>query len=103
MHGNARLFPGLVAFIRFEVLITKYLNFGPENSLVFSCLAVMVTRMCVNHWIVDGWDHISLPLDQRAIVELTPLEEDQLSISIYFDHVLDLIQPGMMHFLNIFL
>ena len=34
---------------------------------------------------VDGWDRISLPLDQRAIVELTPLEEDQSSISIDFD------------------
>ena len=50
---------------------------------------------------VDGWDRISLPLDQRA--ELTPLEEDQSSISIDFDHVSDLVQPGMMHFLNIFL
>ena len=52
---------------------------------------------------VDGWDRISLPLDQRAIVELTPLEEDQSSISIDFDHVSDLVQPGMMNFLNIFL
>ena len=52
---------------------------------------------------VDGWDRISLPLDQHAIVELTPLEEDQSSISIDFDHVSDLVQPGMMHFLNIFL
>ena len=52
---------------------------------------------------VDGWDRISLPLDQHAIFELTPLEEDQLSISIYFDHVSDLVQLGMMHFLNVFL
>ena len=52
---------------------------------------------------VDGWDRISLPLDQRVIVELTPLEEDQSSISIDFDHVSDLVQLGMMHFLNIFL
>jgi len=52
---------------------------------------------------VDGWDRISLPLDQCAIVELTPLEGDQSSISIDFDHVSDLVQPGMMHFLNIFL
>ena len=51
---------------------------------------------------VDGWDRISLPLDQRAIVELAPLEEDQSSISIYFDHVSDPIQPSMLHLLNIF-
>ena len=36
---------------------------------------------------VDGLDRISLPLDQRAIVELNPLEEYQSSISIDFDHV----------------
>ena len=102
MHGNARLFLGLMAFIQFEALITQYLKFGPENSLVFARLAVMVTGMGVNRWIglMDG---ISLPLDQRAIVELTPLEEDQSSISIDFDHVSDLVQPVMMHFLNIFL
>ena len=52
---------------------------------------------------VDGRDHISLPLYLCAIVELNLLEEDQSSISIDFDHVLDLVQPGMMHFLNIFL
>ena len=57
--------------------------------------------MCESFDWVDGWDHISLPLDQFAIVELTPLEEDQSSISIDFDHVSDLVQPGMMHFLNI--
>ena len=90
-----------MAFIRFEALITQYLKFGPENSLVFARLIVMVTGMCVNHW-VDGWDRISLPLDQCAIVELTSLEEYQSSISIDFDHVSDLVQPGMMHFLNIF-
>ena len=46
----------LVVFIRFKVLITQYLRFGPENSLVFVRLVVMVTRMCVNHWIglMDG-------------------------------------------------
>ena len=59
--------------------------------------------MCESLDWVDGWDRISLPLDQHAIVELTPLEEDQSSISIDFDHVPDLVQPGMMHFLNIFL
>ena len=47
-------------------------------------------------------DRISLPFDQRAIVELTLLEEYQSSISIDFDHVSDFVQPGMMHFLNIF-
>ena len=103
MHGNARLFLALMAFIQFEVLITQYLKFGPENSLVFARLVVMVTGMCESLDWVDGWDLISLPLDQRAIVELTPLEEDQLSISIYFDNVSDLVQPGMMHFLIIFL
>ena len=51
---------------------------------------------------VNGWDHISLPLDQRAIIDLNPLEEDQSSIFIDFDHVSDLVQPSMMHFLNIF-
>ena len=66
-----------MAFIRFEARATQYLKFGLENSLVFSHLAVMVTGMGVNHWIgFDGWDCISLPLDQRAILELTSLEED---------------------------
>ena len=59
--------------------------------------------MCESLDWVDGWDCISLPLDQHAIVELTPLEEDQSSISIDFDHVSDLVQPSMIHFLNIFL
>ena len=59
--------------------------------------------MCESLDWVDGWDRVSLPLDQCAIVELNPLEEDQSSISIYFDHVSDLVQHGMMHFLNIFL
>ena len=55
-HGNTRLFLGLVAFIPFEALITQYLKFEPENYLVFSRLVVMVTGMCVNHWIglMDG-------------------------------------------------
>ena len=52
---------------------------------------------------VDGWDRISLTLDKHVIIELTPLEEDQSSISIDFDHVSDLVQPGMMHFFNIVL
>ena len=95
MHGNARLFLGLMAFIWFEALITQYLKFGPKNSLVFSRLVVMVTGVCESLDWVDGWDRISLPLDQRAIVELTPLEEDQSSISIDFDHVSDLVQPSM--------
>ena len=51
MHGNERLYLGLVAFIWFEALKTQYLKFGPENLLVFSLLVVMVTGMCVNHWI----------------------------------------------------
>ena len=104
MHGNVRLFSGLMVFIRFEAL----------NNPVFEIwtrkLACFFPPCCDGDWdvcesldYVDEWDHISLPLDQRAIVELNPLEEDQSSISIYFDHVLDLLQPGMMHFLNIFL
>ena len=52
---------------------------------------------------VDGWDRISLALDQCAIVELTPLEQDQSSISIDFHHVSSLVHLGMMQFLNIFL
>ena len=59
--------------------------------------------MCESLDWVDGCDRISLPLYQRAIVELTPLEEYQSSISIDFDHVSYLVQPVMMHFLNIFL
>ena len=104
MHGNARLFLGLVAFIQFQALITQYLKFGQENYLVFA------RPCCDDDWDVcesldwvNGWDRISLPLEQRAIVELTPLEEEQSSISIDFDHVSDLVQLGMMHFLNIFL
>ena len=59
--------------------------------------------MCESLDWVNGWDRISLPLDQRAIVDLNPLEEDQSSIFIDFDHVSDLVQPSMMHFLNIYL
>ena len=103
MHGNARLFLGLMAFIQFEALITQYLKFWTRK------LSCFCPPCCDGDWDVceslnwvDGWDRISLPLDQHAIVELTPLEEDQSSISIDFDHVSDLVQPGMMHFLNIF-
>ena len=58
-HSHAwecKTVPGTRAFIRFEVLITQCLKFGPENSLVFARLTVMVSGMCVNHWIglMDG-------------------------------------------------
>ena len=81
MHGNARLFLGLVAFIRFEALITQYLKFGPENSVK---IRLFFPPCCDGDWDgcesldwVDGWDRISLPLDHHEIVDLTPLEEDQ--------------------------
>ena len=53
---ECKTFPGTRGFHWFEVLITQYLKFGPENWLVFSCLVVMETRMGVNHWIrlMDG-------------------------------------------------
>ena len=75
------------------------------KKLTYFCLPCCDgdSNVCESLDWVDGCDRISLPLDQRAIVDLTPLEEDQSSISIDFYHVSDLVQPGMMHFLNIFL
>ena len=92
-----------------------WLSFGSSSdNPVFEIwtrkLACFFLPCCDGNWDgcesldwVDGWDYISLPLDQFAIVELNPLEEYQSSISIDLDHVSDLVQPGMMHFLNIFL
>ena len=46
---------------------------------------------------VDDWDHVSLVLDPRVVIETTHLEEVQLMISTDYDHISDLVQPGHIH------
>jgi hypothetical protein len=46
---------------------------------------------------VDRWDHVSLPIGQYINMELSQLEEDQLNISTYYDHVSYLILEGSMN------
>ena len=43
---------------------------------------------------VDEWDHVSLAVDPRAVVETIQLEEGQSSISNEYDHISDLVHPG---------
>ena len=46
---------------------------------------------------VDDWDRVSLAVDQCVIVEITHLEEGQSAISIDYDHISDLVQPGHIY------
>ena len=43
---------------------------------------------------VDDWDRVSLTVDPHVVIETTHLEEGQSPISIDYDHILDLVQPG---------
>ena len=44
---------------------------------------------------VESWDRVSLPIGQQITAELSQLEEGQSSISHDYDHISDLIQPGL--------
>ena len=43
---------------------------------------------------VDDWDRVSLGIEPRVVNETTHLEEGHSAISIDYDHILDLVQPG---------
>ena len=47
-------------------------------------------------WIND-WDHVSLVVEPRVVNETTHLEEGQSEISIDYDHISDLVQPGHIY------
>ena len=46
---------------------------------------------------VDDWDHVSLAVDPHAVIETTHLEEGQSAISIDYDCISDLVQPGHLY------
>ena len=52
---------------------------------------------------VDGWFHVSLPIGPRIGLELSQLEEDKSTISLDYDHISDLVQPGSFNILWIIL
>ena len=52
---------------------------------------------------VDGWVRVSLPIGPRIGLELAQLEEDESAISLDYDHISDLVQPGAFNILWIIL
>ena len=44
--------------------------------------------------IVDTWDRVTLGTDFKGVNEIDHLEDYQIHISTYYDHILDLIQAG---------
>ena len=46
---------------------------------------------------VDDWDCVSLAVDPCVVIETTHLEEGQPVISIYYDHISDLVHPGHIY------
>ena len=52
---------------------------------------------------VDGWVCVSLPIDPRIRLELSQLEEDEFAISLDYDHISYLVQPGAFNILWIIL
>ena len=52
---------------------------------------------------VDGWVRVSLPIGPRIGLELAQLEEDESAISLDYDHISDLVQPGSSKILWIIL
>ena len=46
---------------------------------------------------VDDWDHVSLAVDPCVVGETTHLEEGQSMISIDYEHISDLVQPGHIY------
>ena len=47
----------------------------------------------LSEW-VDTWHRVTLGTDMSLVNEITPLEENETEISIDYDHILDLLQPG---------
>ena len=43
------------------------------------------------------WDSVSLVVDPRVVGETTHLEEGQSVISIDYNHISDLVQPGHIY------
>ena len=46
---------------------------------------------------VDDWDRVSLVVDPRVVSETTHLEEVQSAISIDYNHISDIVQPGHIY------
>ena len=54
---------------------------------------------CESAECVDGWAHVSLPIGPHMRSELSQLEEDESVISLDYDHIADLVQPGSFNIL----
>ena len=58
---------------------------------------------CENTEWVDGWVRVSLPIGPNIRFELSQLEEDESAMSLDYDHISDLVQPGSFNILWIIL
>ena len=48
---------------------------------------------------VDTWHRVTLGTDMSLVNEITPLEENETEISMDYDHISDLVQPGTNWFI----
>ena len=80
-------------FIRFETQKTPYLKYDAKTCLLFiPCRSGEWDECECMDW-VDDWDCVSLTVDPRVVNETTHLEEGQSTISIEYNHILDLVEP----------
>ena len=47
----------------------------------------------LSEW-VDTWHRVTLGTDMSLVIEITTLEDNETEISIDYDHISNLVQPG---------
>ena len=63
-----------------------------------SCSIVEWDECELSEW-VDTWHRVTLGTDMCLVNEITPLEENETEISMDYDHISDLVQPGTNSFI----
>ena len=58
-----------------------------------SCSIVEWDECQLSEW-VDTWNQVTHGIDMSVVNEITPLEKNQTEISVDYDHISDLVQPG---------
>ena len=85
-----------------------------SDNAIFEIWTIKLSCFCTpcstNEWEdcesiqwVDGWVRVSLPIGPRIGLELAQLEEDESAISLDYDHISNLVQPGSFNILWIIL
>ena len=76
-------------FIQLEAQTTRPLKYGQEKCHAFVDHVTLLNGMSVNYQseLIHG-------TDMSLVNEITHLEENQTKISIYYDHISDLVQAG---------